>query len=98
MKKLIVAVLVVVALTATATAAYAGSGDKDSHKYTAISVTNPNNSSSQEHIVLDFNALVCNTASNVNGAPLNNSFPVIVTDQACPAARVAALQVTVGLA
>lgn len=44
-------------------------------------VTNTNSNAAQEIIVLEFNALVCNVASNQNGTPLNNSFAVLVDGQ-----------------
>jgi uncharacterized repeat protein (TIGR01451 family) len=44
-------------------------------------VTNTDNDSDQEFIVLEFNALVCNIPSNLNGTPLNNSFGVFVDGQ-----------------
>jgi uncharacterized repeat protein (TIGR01451 family) len=39
------------------------------------------NTSTQEFIELEFNALVCNIASNQNGTALNNSFGVLVDGQ-----------------
>jgi uncharacterized repeat protein (TIGR01451 family) len=44
-------------------------------------LTNTDNDSDQEFIVLEFNALVCNIASNQNGTALNNSFGVLVGGQ-----------------
>jgi uncharacterized repeat protein (TIGR01451 family) len=44
-------------------------------------VTNTNSTPAQEVIVLEFNALVCNIASNQNGTALNNSFGVLVGGQ-----------------
>jgi fimbrial isopeptide formation D2 family protein/uncharacterized repeat protein (TIGR01451 family) len=44
-------------------------------------VTNTNNNNAQETITLDFNALVCNVASNQTATVLNNSFNLIVNGQ-----------------
>jgi uncharacterized repeat protein (TIGR01451 family) len=44
-------------------------------------LTNNDNDTDQEFIVLEFNALVCNIPSNHNGTPLNNSFGVFVDGQ-----------------
>jgi uncharacterized repeat protein (TIGR01451 family) len=44
-------------------------------------VTNSSNNAAQELIVLEFNALVCNVASNQSGVNRNNSFGVLVGGQ-----------------
>jgi len=56
-------------------------------------VINSNNNSTLELIVLEFNALVCNSASNQNAATRNNSFAVLVNGQQVAANTVAAVLV-----
>jgi uncharacterized repeat protein (TIGR01451 family)/fimbrial isopeptide formation D2 family protein len=47
-------------------------------------LTNSDNDADQELIVLEFNALACNGASNQNGTLLDNSFGVVVDGQQMP--------------
>ncbi len=61
-------------------------------------VTNSNNNATQELIVLEFNALVCNSASNQNGAARINSFAVLVNGQQVAANSVAAVVVEPNIA
>jgi uncharacterized repeat protein (TIGR01451 family) len=56
------------------------SGGTVTFSFGNVTNTNPN-TPAQEHISLDFNALVCNVSSNQNGRLLNNSFSVVVDGQ-----------------